>query len=124
MILLQTEQALKAKWDGVVQGQVRIEVRKNMTSPSKAENVNYGLTLLSSAVEYIETMDADHQPCADNPTAAITAIMRKGLDIVQGSCTIRNHENLLSRIIAIEFEDIYNVGHQGMLNACIPLDKC
>ena len=109
----QIEQALKAKWDGVVKGNIHIEVRKNMTSTSKAENVNYGLTLLASSVEFIAIMDADHQPCPSNATAAITAILRKGLDIVQGSCTIRNFDNLLSRVIAIEFEDIYNVGHQG-----------
>ena len=110
---MQVEQELKAKWDGVSRGNICIEVRKNVSSTSKAENVNYGLTLLSKAVEYIAIMDADHQPNPNNATAAVTAMISRDLDIVQGSCTIRNVNNVLSRIVAVEFEDIYNVGHEG-----------
>ena len=121
---VQIEQALIDKWNGFERGNVSISVHKNSKSSSKAENVNYGLTLLPQSVEYVAIMDADHQPHQKNASAAAEALITRGLDIVQGSCTIRNGDNILSWIISIEFEDMYNVGHQGELPRFVILMQC
>ncbi|CAN0172710.1 unnamed protein product, partial [Ectocarpus sp. 4 AP-2014] len=110
------ESVLMAKWDGIVCGEsknIRIKIVKNNESSSKAENVNYGLSLIPADVEYIAIMDADHQLSPDNACVAMQTMLLKGYDVLQGSCTIRNQENLLCKMISVEFEHMYCVAHQG-----------
>ena len=112
------EKHLHDRWDGKVFGKERnitVRIIKNHTSTSKAENVNYGLTLIPPSFEYIAIFDADHQPKPNNAGIAITCMRQNGYDIIQGTCAIRNQDNLLSKIISVEFEDMYCVAHQGRL---------
>jgi cellulose synthase/poly-beta-1,6-N-acetylglucosamine synthase-like glycosyltransferase len=81
------------------------------TSRSKSENVNAAMGLIHGEVTVL--LDADHRPARD---AAVRALrwFDAGYDIVQGRCVIRDHDaNWLSRIIAVEFEQIYAVSHAG-----------
>jgi cellulose synthase/poly-beta-1,6-N-acetylglucosamine synthase-like glycosyltransferase len=80
-------------------------------SRSKAENVIAALPHLTGEMTVL--LDADHQPAADAPARA-WRWLEEGYDIVQGRCIVRNaNENWLSRIVAIEFEQMYAVAHQG-----------
>lgn len=106
------------KWDGKTSGDrnnIKISTVKNLNSTSKAENVNYGLTLVDSNTHYIAIMDADHQPMPNNAEVAVDLMHKMGYDILQGACTIRNQDNFLSTMVSVEFEDMYTVGHQGRL---------
>ena len=109
------EEKIHKKWDNYVCGNTCVTIVKNTNSTSKAENVNYGLSLIDEDVDYIAIMDADHQPAKNNPSVAMKVMEDKGFDILQGVCTIRNQENFLSTIISVEFADMYSVGHQGRL---------
>ena len=41
-------------------------------------------------------------------------LFREGSDIIQGHCTVRNYaDSLITSIVAIEFEDLYNLGQEG-----------
>jgi cellulose synthase/poly-beta-1,6-N-acetylglucosamine synthase-like glycosyltransferase len=80
-------------------------------SRSKAENVNAALGLAEGEVTLL--LDADHRPA---PDAAVRALrwFAEGYDIVQGRCVVRDAEsNWLSRIVAVEFEEMYAVAHAG-----------
>jgi cellulose synthase/poly-beta-1,6-N-acetylglucosamine synthase-like glycosyltransferase len=80
-------------------------------SRSKAENVIAALPHLTGEMTVL--LDADHQPAADAPARA-WRWLEGGYDIVQGRCIVRNaRENWLSRMVAIEFEQMYAVAHQG-----------
>ena len=105
----EAEEKIHNKWDNCVHGNTRVTIVKNTNSTSKAENVNYGLSLVDEDVDYIAIMDADHQPAKNNPLVAMKVMEDKGFDILQGVCTIRNQENFLSTIISVEFADMYSV---------------
>jgi cellulose synthase/poly-beta-1,6-N-acetylglucosamine synthase-like glycosyltransferase len=78
-------------------------------SRSKAENLNAGFDLVTGEVTCI--LDADHHPAADCFVRAWHWIAQ-GYDVVQGRSIIRNHDqNLLTKLIAIEFEIIYGIVH-------------
>jgi cellulose synthase/poly-beta-1,6-N-acetylglucosamine synthase-like glycosyltransferase len=80
-------------------------------SHSKSENVNAAMGYIRGEVTVL--LDADHRPARD---AAVRALrwFGSGYDIVQGRCVIRDHDaNWLSRIVAVEFEQIYAVSHAG-----------
>ena len=111
----ESENFLHREWDGHVEGNVTISIVKNENSTSKAENVNYGISLVRDTTDYIAIMDADHQPAKDNAAVAMTVFEKRGYDILQGACTIRNQENFLSTLVSVEFADMYSVGHQGRL---------
>ena len=111
----EAEQKIHNKWDNYVCGNTRVTIVKNTNSTSKAENVNYGLSLVDEDVDYIAIMDADHRPVKNNPLVAMNVMEEKGFDVLQGACTIRNQENFLSTIVSVEFADMYSVGHQGRL---------
>jgi cellulose synthase/poly-beta-1,6-N-acetylglucosamine synthase-like glycosyltransferase len=81
-------------------------------SRSKAENVNRALEELPDKARFVFVMDADHHPNVDHAERAVLTMERYGYDVLQGSCTIRP-AGLLSSMIAVEFEDMYNVGHRG-----------
>ena len=109
------EEEMDSKWNEKVFGNISISIIKNMNSTSKAENVNYGLSLVGSDQDYIAIMDADHQPAKDNASMAMSVIHAEKYDILQGACTIRNQDNFLSTLVSVEFADMYSVGHQGRL---------
>lgn len=82
-----------------------------MHSRSKAENVNAAVKLVRG--EFVGVFDADHCPAQD-------AFMRawkwlsSGYDVVQGHCLVRNgDENWIAKVVAVEFETIYAIGHPG-----------
>jgi cellulose synthase/poly-beta-1,6-N-acetylglucosamine synthase-like glycosyltransferase len=79
------------------------------SSHSKAENVNAAVA--QARGEMIALYDADHRPALDCLLRG-SARLRAGLDCVQGRCAVRNGgETRLARMVAIEFEAIYGVGH-------------
>jgi cellulose synthase/poly-beta-1,6-N-acetylglucosamine synthase-like glycosyltransferase len=78
-------------------------------SESKAENVNAALEVATGEITCI--LDADHHPCPDCLTRA-WRWLHNGYDVVQGRSVISNHDvNFLTRMIAVEFEQIYAVSH-------------
>lgn len=80
-------------------------------SASKAENVMGVLEYVRGDV--VAILDTDHHL---RPDAARRAIrwLDAGYDVVQGRCVVRNaRRNLLTRMIAFEFEVIYAVAHVG-----------
>jgi cellulose synthase/poly-beta-1,6-N-acetylglucosamine synthase-like glycosyltransferase len=80
-------------------------------SRSKAENIIAALPLCRG--EMIALLDADHHPLPDAFPRAYRWLQR-GYDVVQGRCVVRNQRaSLLSRIVAVEFEQIYAVAHAG-----------
>lgn len=80
-------------------------------STSKAQNVNAAISIVTSPI--VGIYDADHHPDPDSFRRAASWIA-SGVDVVQGHCFIRNHDaSWLSRIVAIEFEQIYTVSHPG-----------
>jgi cellulose synthase/poly-beta-1,6-N-acetylglucosamine synthase-like glycosyltransferase len=81
------------------------------SSTSKSENVNAAMGLIRGDVTVL--LDADHRPARDAAARALRWF-GAGYDIVQGRCVIRDHDtNWLSRIVAVEFEQIYAVSHAG-----------
>ena len=84
---------------------------KVQSSRSKAENVIGALPHLTGEMTVL--LDADHHPAADAPARA-WRWLEQGYDIVQGRCIVRNaHETRLTRLVALEFEQMYGVSHQG-----------
>ncbi len=89
----------------------RLDVLRVEDSTSKAENVMAALASVRG--EIVGILDADHQLRPDAAQLASRWI-NAGYDVVQGRCVVRNaRENLLTRIIAFEFETIYGVAHAG-----------
>lgn len=83
-------------------------------SKSKADNLNYFLTL-NTGSDITCVFDADHYP---HPYGCRWAVERfiqdKKADIVQGRCVIFNAKaSWLSSMIAVEFDKIYAVSHPG-----------
>ncbi|MBE9067683.1 glycosyltransferase [Leptolyngbya cf. ectocarpi LEGE 11479] len=80
-------------------------------SHSKAENINAALNIVTGDITCI--LDADHHPAPDCFERASRWIAN-GYDVVQGRNMIRNRgENLLTRLVAVEFESIYGVSHSA-----------
>lgn len=80
-------------------------------STSKAQNINAALSIVDG--EFTAIFDADHRPEPDSFKKA-WHWLSDGADVVQGHCVIRNGSaSWLSRIIAVEFEQIYAVAHPG-----------
>jgi hypothetical protein len=80
-------------------------------SRSKAENINAALPLATGEVTLL--LDADHQPAADAAARALRWF-EAGYDIVQGRCAIRDwRAGWLSRVVAVEFEEMYSAAHAG-----------
>ena len=83
-------------------------------SRSKAENVNAALQAATG--EIVAVYDADHLPDPDCFRKAWRWLAR-GYHVVQGRCVIRNYaENWLTRTVAVEFDSIYAISHQGRSN--------
>ncbi|MEA5465708.1 glycosyltransferase [Leptothoe sp. PORK10 BA2] len=80
-------------------------------SRSKAENINAALDIVTGDITCI--LDADHHPAPDCFERANRWITN-GYDVVQGRNMIRNRsENLLTRLVTVEFESIYGVSHSA-----------
>ena len=78
-------------------------------SESKAENLNAAIDFVSG--EIVGILDADHHPPADCFERA-WRWLESQYDVVQGRNIIRNRgENLLTRMIGVEFECMYGVSH-------------
>ncbi len=92
----------------------RLTLLRVPDSHSKAENVNAALAHATG--EIVAIYDADHLPetrCFHKAWRWLSG----GYDVVQGRCIIRNHdENWLTRTVAVEFDTIYAVSHQGRSN--------
>lgn len=80
-------------------------------SASKAQNVNAALSLATG--EFTAIFDADHRPAPDSFRRAWRWLSHDA-DVVQGHCVIRNGAtNWLTRLVAVEFEQIYAAAHPG-----------
>jgi cellulose synthase/poly-beta-1,6-N-acetylglucosamine synthase-like glycosyltransferase len=80
-------------------------------SRSKAQNVLAALPHLTGEMTVL--LDADHHPAPDAPARA-WRWLADGYDIVQGRCIVRNSTaNAHAKIVALEFEQMYGVSHQG-----------
>lgn len=88
------------------------EVCRVAGSTSKAQNVNTALALVRG--EVLGIFDADHHPAPDSFNRAVGWIIDGEADIVQGRCVVRNgEETWSSKLVAVEFEQIYGVAHPG-----------
>ncbi|KAF2178607.1 glycosyltransferase family 2 protein [Zopfia rhizophila CBS 207.26] len=83
-------------------------------STSKADNLNYFLTL-DTGSDLIAIYDCDHYPHPNGPRWAVERfIADQEIDIVQGRCVVFNSEDtFLTSMIAVEFDKIYAVSHPG-----------
>ncbi|MBF2035758.1 MAG: glycosyltransferase [Leptolyngbyaceae cyanobacterium T60_A2020_046] len=82
------------------------------SSTSKAENLNAALGRVRGGMTCI--FDADHCPAPDCLMRAWAWLEKGNYDGVQGRNVIRNeYDNWLTRLIAVEFDCIYNVSHYG-----------
>jgi cellulose synthase/poly-beta-1,6-N-acetylglucosamine synthase-like glycosyltransferase len=89
----------------------RITLVKVDDSTTKAGNVNGAIPYITGDI--VAIYDADHHP---ESTCFQKAWRRlcNGADIVQGRCIIRNDRfNWFTRLVAIEFDQMYTVSHQG-----------
>jgi cellulose synthase/poly-beta-1,6-N-acetylglucosamine synthase-like glycosyltransferase len=89
-------------------------VIKVPNSTSKADNLNYFLTLETGS-DIIAVYDCDHYPHPNSPRwAAERFIADPEVDIVQGRCIVFNsNDSFLASMIAVEFDKIYAVSHPG-----------
>ena len=83
-------------------------------STSKADNLNYFLTL-DTGSDIIAIYDCDHYPHPNGPRWAAERFMADTeVDIVQGRCIVFNsNDTFLTSMIAVEFDKIYAVSHPG-----------
>jgi len=83
-------------------------------SKSKADNVNYFLSL-PIETDVIAIFDCDHYPHPYGPRwAAERFVQNKAVDVVQGRCVVFNaNTSILTGMIAVEFDKIYAVSHPG-----------
>ena len=89
----------------------QLTVIKVPDSTSKAQNVNAALHVVDG--EFVGIFDADHHPMPGAFERAWRWIA-DGADVVQGHCVIRNaDESWLTRLVAVEFEQLYAVSHPG-----------
>lgn len=91
-----------------------LRVIKVPNSKSKADNINYYCTLNTGA-DVSAIFDCDHYPHPYGPRWAMERFAGNStIDIVQGRCVVFNAEhNMLTAMIAIEFDKIYAVSHPG-----------
>ncbi|KAH7356165.1 N-acetylglucosaminyltransferase-like protein [Pyrenochaeta sp. MPI-SDFR-AT-0127] len=91
-----------------------VRIIKVPNSTSKADNLNYFLTL-NTGSDIIAIYDCDHYPHPNAPRWAAERFMAESdVDIVQGRCIVFNtNDTFLTSMIAVEFDKIYAVSHPG-----------
>jgi cellulose synthase/poly-beta-1,6-N-acetylglucosamine synthase-like glycosyltransferase len=95
-----------------------IHVVENETSRSKAENINFGIDFfknLQLSIDIVSIFDADHKPNLSlfESVAEIFDNSAAAVDIIQGRCAVRFDDTFLSKMIAIEFSELYSLYHNG-----------
>ncbi|KIS67249.1 uncharacterized protein UMAG_04353 [Mycosarcoma maydis] len=91
----------------------RLRVIKVPNSTSKADNINYYLSL-DYKCEIITLYDTDHYPDPNALRWVARRFLQGGIDIIQGRCCVYNYdETWLTRLVAAEFDMIYGVMHSG-----------
>ncbi|MEN9254450.1 MAG: glycosyltransferase family 2 protein [Gloeomargarita sp. GMQP_bins_120] len=79
-------------------------------SRSKAENLNAAVCWVTGEMTLI--LDADLKPLPESVRRAWRWLAGGQYDVVQGRNIIRNaRDNLLTRVVAVEFEHLYGVSH-------------
>lgn len=79
-------------------------------SHSKAENLNAAIHVVTGDMTLI--LDADLKPAPESIRRAWRWLAGGQYDVVQGRNVIRNaQDNLLTRVVAVEFEHLYGVSH-------------
>ena len=102
---------VEAELRQLAQDHEQLTVIKVPDSTSKAQNVNAALRVVDG--EFVGIFDADHHPMPGAFERAWRWIA-DGADVVQGHCVIRNaDESWLTRLVAVEFEQLYAVSHPG-----------
>ncbi|KAI9734050.1 MAG: hypothetical protein M1818_006988 [Claussenomyces sp. TS43310] len=91
-----------------------LKVIKVAGSKSKADNINYYCSLDTGA-DVSAIFDCDHYPHPYGPRWAMERFAGdKTIDIVQGRCVVFNADaNIMTAMIACEFDKIYAVSHPG-----------
>lgn len=105
--------AVEAELARIAASDPRLIVLAVPESTSKAQNVNAALDMARGRI--VGIFDADHRPAPDSfRRAACWLGEGTGVDVVQGHCSVRNGDDgWMQRMVAIEFEAIYAVGHPG-----------
>lgn len=108
--LIEDEMAALAASE-TAKGRFLIEPVRVHGSTSKAQNVNAVIGQVQG--RFVGIFDADHHPRPDSIERA-WRWLSNGWDIVQGRCSVRNGaDTWVSRMVAVEFEQIYAVSHPG-----------
>lgn len=99
-------------YNGRIFGNKLVWVRKCTYSTSKAENINFAMTLLRQEKKLWELtyiLDADHQPDNDCLMILCDRMQRyPEVDCVYGSTYIRNRDGVMGRLIDAEFWFMYS----------------
>jgi hypothetical protein len=105
---------LESEMRHLAEKHMELRVIKVPGSKSKADNINYYCTLDTGA-DVSAIFDCDHYPHPYGPRWAMERFAtNKTTDIVQGRCVIFNADhNLMTAMIAVEFDKIYAVSHPG-----------
>jgi len=92
----------------------QLSIIKVPNSKSKADNLNYYCSLETFA-DVSAIFDCDHYPHPYGPRWAIERFMaNEDIETVQGRCVVFNaDENVMTAMIAVEFDKIYAVSHPG-----------
>ncbi len=91
-----------------------IRIVKVHHSSSKAENINYFLSLPDCKGEIITIYDTDHYADPSALRWVAKRFLSGEVDIIQGRCCVYNyHDSAVTRMVAAEFDMIYGVMHLG-----------
>ncbi|MEO7351610.1 MAG: glycosyltransferase [Marmoricola sp.] len=103
--------AVEPRLELMAQNNLNLDVVRVEDSTSKAQNVNAALRVAEG--EFVGIFDADHHPMQGAFERA-WRWLAEDADVVQGHCVIRNgSDSWLTRLVAVEFEQIYAVAHPG-----------
>jgi len=106
-----TPLAVEVELEGLALLDSRLTILHVHDSHSKAENVNAAVKIARG--EIVAVYDADHFPESKCFQKA-WRWLEKDNDVVQGRCVIGNwSDNWITRTVAVEFDNIYAVSHQG-----------
>jgi hypothetical protein len=105
---------LQTELHGLTEKFSNLRVTQVPNSKSKADNVNYFLSL-DIKTDVIAIFDCDHYPHPYGPRwAAERFVQNKDVDVVQGRCVVFNADHsVLTSMVAVEFDKIYAVSHPG-----------